>query len=437
MKKQVTTIAAAAILSSAFASTAFADTYTVKRGDTLYHIARNHSTTVNNLKTLNGLSSERIYPNQKLAISQQAGSTGTSSSSVSTLAATATPISTVHTYTIVSGDTLSGIAQKHNISLSNLRSWNNLTSDLIFPGQTLIVSSGAGIVINAGSGAGTGTNVGSGTGSSTAPAPAASSTTTYTVVRGDTLSTIAQRHQISLSNLRSWNNLTSDLIFPGQTLAVSSSANNGTSAGSGSGTGTGASSGAATSPAPANGVYTIKPGDTLGKIASQFNMTVSALRSLNQMSSDLIYAGQTLNVSGQAVTENAPAPTPASAPATGFSVERLISEAKALIGTPYLWGGTSPSGFDCSGYIHYVFNKAGQSLVRTSAEGYYNRSYYVNTPQPGDLVFFENTYKKGISHLGIYIGNNEFIHADSSGVRITSLNDSYYSRHFESFKRFY
>jgi len=77
-------------------------------------------------------------------------------------------------------------------------------------------------------------------------------------------------------------------------------------------------------------------------------------------------------------------------------------------------------------------------ISRLSTDGYYNRSFYVNKPQVGDLVFFSGTYRAGISHMGIYVGNNQFIHAGSStGVTVTSLDNSYWKSHFEGFKRFY
>ena len=91
-----------------------------------------------------------------------------------------------------------------------------------------------------------------------------------------------------------------------------------------------------------------------------------------------------------------------------------------------------------SGHRARIVKEAGaKSVKRLSSEGYYSRSYYVNSPQPGDLVFFENAYKKGISHLGIYIGNNEFIHAGDNGVQVTSLSNSYWKSKFDGFKRFY
>ncbi|WP_409298978.1 C40 family peptidase [Peribacillus sp. SCS-26] len=105
---------------------------------------------------------------------------------------------------------------------------------------------------------------------------------------------------------------------------------------------------------------------------------------------------------------------------------RLINYAKKFMGVPYVWGGTSPSGFDCSGLIYYVFKEQGIYLPRTSSSLYTNVGLKVSSPKPGDLVFF-NTSGSGVSHVGIYIGNNEFISAASSkGVSIASLDNSYW-----------
>jgi cell wall-associated NlpC family hydrolase len=96
----------------------------------------------------------------------------------------------------------------------------------------------------------------------------------------------------------------------------------------------------------------------------------------------------------------------------------------------------SPKGFDCSGYINYVFNKsAGKKLPRTVGD-IYKQGVKVSSPQAGDLVFFE-TYKPGASHAGIYLGNNQFIHSSSSkGVSITSMNNSYWSERYLGAKRY-
>ena len=116
----------------------------------------------------------------------------------------------------------------------------------------------------------------------------------------------------------------------------------------------------------------------------------------------------------------------------------LISNAKSVIGTPYVWGGSQPGGFDCSGFIHWAHKESGNDIGRTSVEGYYNKSYIVSNPQPGDLVVFEGTYKSSMSHMGIYIGGGQMIHAgSSSGVAIANVKGPYWGDHFHSYKRFY
>lgn len=105
----------------------------------------------------------------------------------------------------------------------------------------------------------------------------------------------------------------------------------------------------------------------------------------------------------------------------------LISNAKSHLGAPYLFGGTSHDGFDCSGFSQIVFKETGIDIPRITGEQY-KMGTAVNKKdlQKGELIFFE-TINKGPSHMGIYIGDNKFIHSSSSkGVAISNLNDPYY-----------
>lgn len=126
--------------------------------------------------------------------------------------------------------------------------------------------------------------------------------------------------------------------------------------------------------------------------------------------------------------------TPSASALKGTSAQDIIATAKQYIGAPYLWGGTTPSGFDCSGFVQYVFAQHGVTLPRTSSQQY-QMGTAVGKPElaTGDLVFFGTS---GVSHLGIYIGDGQFIHSSSSqGVTVSSLSNSYWSARYIGAKR--
>ena len=120
----------------------------------------------------------------------------------------------------------------------------------------------------------------------------------------------------------------------------------------------------------------------------------------------------------------------------GVSAEAIIATAKQYIGVPYVWGGSTPSGFDCSGFVQYVFARHGIALPRTSAQQYTVGTWVAKSNlRPGDLVFY-NTSGSGVSHLGIYIGNGQFIHASTSrGVMISEMSNSYWSARYYGARR--
>lgn len=116
--------------------------------------------------------------------------------------------------------------------------------------------------------------------------------------------------------------------------------------------------------------------------------------------------------------------------------QKIVALAQDYMGVPYVWGGTTPKGFDCSGFTQYVFDKMGYSLKRTAAQQLKN-GYEVTNLKVGDLVFFTNTYatSAAASHVGIYMGDNLFIHAASGGVKITSLDHEYYAPRYIGARR--
>jgi N-acetylmuramoyl-L-alanine amidase len=121
------------------------------------------------------------------------------------------------------------------------------------------------------------------------------------------------------------------------------------------------------------------------------------------------------------------------------TAESMISYAKRFLGVNYVWGGTTPEGFDCSGFIKYVYKHFGISLNRvSSAQAAQGVSVKKSNLLPGDLVFFDtNGGHNHINHVGMYIGGGQFIQASSeqSGVVISSLTDGFYARSFMKAKR--
>lgn len=124
---------------------------------------------------------------------------------------------------------------------------------------------------------------------------------------------------------------------------------------------------------------------------------------------------------------------------TGGDTSSIAGFARSLNGSPYRTAGTTPAGFDCSGFIHYVLNQTGHTGARQTVAGYWSSKTKTSNPQPGDLVYFQNTYKKGPSHMGVYLGNGQFISAetDETGVRISSVSNSYWSKHLLGYTKAY
>ena len=123
-----------------------------------------------------------------------------------------------------------------------------------------------------------------------------------------------------------------------------------------------------------------------------------------------------------------------SAPVPSSQYGGVVGVAMQYLGTPYVWGGASPGGFDCSGFAMYVYAQVGVSLPHNAAMQYNTVGTYVprDQLQPGDLVFFD-----GLGHMGIYIGGGQFIHSPHTGdvVKISSLSDSWYAATYVGAKR--
>jgi cell wall-associated NlpC family hydrolase len=133
--------------------------------------------------------------------------------------------------------------------------------------------------------------------------------------------------------------------------------------------------------------------------------------------------------SGASAAFASPLPPEEPAQQPGSEVAEL---AEQFVGTPYRWGGASPAGFDCTGFVMYVYSQFGVSLPHNVA-GQLGSGERVSSDElePGDVLVFANTYRGGLSHTGIYVGDGQFVHAadERHGVMVSSLGDGYWSSH--------
>ncbi|MGJ7921202.1 LysM peptidoglycan-binding domain-containing protein [Neobacillus sp. LXY-4] len=429
-------------------------TYLVKAGDTLSGIAKQFQVSVEQLKQTNQLSSDMIRVGQVLTIPNA-------------------PASSINqSYTVVAGDSLSLIAKRFGVTVDSLRSTNQLTTDIIRIGQVLMIPSAGSIQLPQ---------------PNTTPVPTApsattiSTTTTYTVVSGDSLWAISARFSTTVDAIKTFNKLTSDQIFIGQKLSIPT---NGPTQET-TNTNTNTTQLQTTS-------YTVKSGDSLSLIARQFSTTVDVIKQINQLTSDTIYVGQVISVpttqnstpvtttvdpqvsklqqqlqqlgyyAVPAMTGNLDTATVQAIktfqsdyglPVTGTGdtatltavqhaivKKALVLDSRNYIGVPYLWGGSTPSGFDCSGFIYFMFNKHGVNTTRTTSGSLYTQGISIDRSklQPGDLVFYAVNEPGVISHVGFYVGENQFISATSSkGIQVVSLDNTYWAKYYVGAKRVY
>jgi peptidoglycan DL-endopeptidase CwlO len=222
--------------------------------------------------------------------------------------------------------------------------------------------------------------------------------------------------------------------------------------------------------------YTVAPGDTIASIAESHDISITELAKLNQLEGTDLRPGTVLVLDDRTTVPIDPAAAAAArkaalaaeaslvpseagtdvalwAPSSVASKQsalrrlaegiasrtsqiavRLTKSAMRFLGVPYVFGGTTSQGFDCSGYVQHVFAMLGIHLPRT-ADAQYDVGRKVARVQPGDLVFFQ-TYTYGPSHVGIYLGHGRFVHSSSShGVEVSELHDAYWSSRYLGAKR--
>ena len=299
----------------------------------------------------------------------------------------------------------------------------------------------------------------------------------YKVRKGDNLSRIAKRFHVKAGRIMEANGLESDLLKPGDMLSIPAGVSKAAASrapesrpaaveeegASGDNAPAVDKKAAASANAPAVDkkaaasanalevdLHTVEPGETLTSIAGMYGMSVKELKALNR-----IRRPRKLRAGAQILVHQ-PAPEPAVAltyadpstdarnpvePGKGTGVgaikEKLIRIAQKMLDIPYRFGGSSFLGIDCSGYVQKVFGLLDVVLPRTAREQFsHGEKVEKEDLSVGDLVFFR-TYAKYPSHVGIYLGNNEFIHASSKDrrVKIDSLDAPYYYKRFVGARR--
>jgi peptidoglycan endopeptidase LytE len=345
------------------------------------------------------------------------------------------------TYTIKKGDSPYKIAKKFKVKIQDIVKINNLKPYNLKPGTKITIpsnkkeaphknklNSSSPPFSKEGNGARL-PSVGQGFSGENIETVKRQEDSLYHIVkRGDTLFSLSKKYSISIDELKEINNLRSKKLKIGRKLLVKRTG-------------------------PRN--YTVKKGDNIWKIAKKFNIDPDELMDINDLETDLLKPGRKIllepvfevteikshdAILSQTHIEDEIKKTSESEEPDLKELsmkERLILFAKKLLNIPYRFGGNSLLGIDCSAYVQKVYSLIGINLPRSAREQFSEGNPVDKEDLSiGDLVFFR-TYASFPSHVGIYLGNNLFIHASSKGKKVTinSLETPYYLKRFIGAKR--
>ena len=377
---------------------------TVKAGDTLWALAQKYGTTVEKLRQLNGLASDAylIHVGDVIKVDGQVTTTTTTNAQ-----ATST-VSSEANQTSQAASTASSEANQTSQAAATASSEASQTSQ-----AAATASSEASQTSQATSTASSEASQAASTSQAATPYVAANHVT-YTVQAGDSLYTIAQKYGVTVDSLRQANTLGATLQV-GQSLTVNDPTKN-------------PQASVATSQAEQTPAQT-----TTTSQATQATQTTQAATTTNQVAqttsqpaaqTQTSQASQTTQASQQTQASQAQVATPSS-----YSVSALLSYAQTFTGVPYVLGGTTPAGFDCSGFTQYVFNHFGKNIGRTTYQQQYaGTKLAVSSAQPGDLLFW-GAYGSAY-HVGIYLGGSSYIAAPEPGESVSVKSFTYYQPSF-------
>ncbi|WP_462400342.1 C40 family peptidase [Lacticaseibacillus pantheris] len=395
----LTAFGAASVSKTADVSAATDKTYTVKSGDTLSQIAVDQNTTVKKLVSDNKIADANfILPGQTLQLA---------STAATATEAAAKGSSATGTYTVKAGDTLSAIASANGVTVAQLVAANNISNpNFILVGQQLTLSA---------------TSVASSAASSATPS--ATSSVASSAVSSATSSAASEEATTTTTTT----DYAASSEAAASSAAASSAAASAEAASLAAASSAAASSAAAASQAAANTAASTTPASSAVATTQQTATTPSSAPASSQAA-----ATQTSTTNTASTTTNTTTTTTTNTSSSrAAKVQAVINVAEQQLGVPYVWGGKSPAGFDCSGLVYYAFangaglNVGGYTVAQESA----GTRVSISQLQPGDIVFWGAagaTY-----HDAIYIGNNQYIAAPQTGdvVKIQTIS-SYFQPSF-------
>jgi peptidoglycan DL-endopeptidase LytE len=278
------------------------------------------------------------------------------------------------THRVKKNETLYSLAKKYHVSVSDIKSSNNLVNNQIKPGVTLIIPLRTAVAGSDGK----------------------NSADSYKVRKGDSLARIAKKTGVSARELKRLNSLTKNRVKPGQILALKDTANE---------------------------------ANDRGKVAKNVHLRYNDLFNEKDYEQSLAELTESDNSRPVELNKNLEL--------KNDNTKMLRTAAYGFLGTRYRFGGSSRNGIDCSSFVQQVFRELEVALPRTAREQFeFGNEVAPGDLQKGDLIFF-HTYASYPSHVGIYLGNNKMIHASSRDRRvvISPMNTSYYRAHFIGAKR--
>lgn len=338
-------------------------------------------------------------------------------------------------YTVVKNDTLWGLSKKYGVSVSDLKKANGVSGHLIYVGQKLQIPTKS-------------TKATKTAKTSTSTSTVDTTSTTHTVVKGDTLWSLAKKYGVSVSTLMKANNLSSSTILIGQSLNLRAGMTaygvNGVTTGSSS---TAASTNTASSTSTTASSQAPKAKKSTTTNTSSNSNTSTSANTQSQSTASNSSASTTTNTntaasnanttsstntaasSSQAVSQAPTASTSTATTTASASASAITSYALTFLGVPYVSGGTTPSGFDCSGLVQYVYSHFGINLGRTTyTQQYAGTKISVASAQAGDLYFW-GSYGSAY-HVAIALGGGQYVMAPAPGQNVMTGSVSSYTPSF-------